>query len=558
MLPTLEDVRRYCRVSEEEAQTLSSHQSPIVLLRRRADKEAEFSPPSPLSTLHSPPSIVDAVAPGNPYLGVMLPYTPLHHLLMAVVARPIVCTSGNLSDEPMAIAIEEALGWMGPIADALLAHDRPIVRPVDDSIVRFGADGPQVLRRARGFAPLPMQIDSGSAGHWPTVLAVGGHLKNTVALALGRARETRDERGGKAQVVMSAHVGDLDNVLSVGVFRRAIDDLLKFFQIAPDVVVCDLHPDYASTQYAGQLATRFDVPLIGVQHHHAHVASCMAEHGLHGPVLGFSWDGTGYGPDGTIWGGETLLCEGPKFQRVGRLRGFSLPGGDVAVRQPRRSALGLLYEMLASRAADYAAGWFSPGELDGLLFMLARRLHAPRTSSMGRLFDAVATLCGMPPIISFEGQAAMALEYAADENEEESYRFALDDDLILDWEPLLCDVLADRAAGAPVPTMSARFHNTLAEAIVAMAQTVMWRQQLSPELGRQFNCHPDADHRPNESPNAALPVVLTGGCFQNALLSARANARLSAAGFTVYTNKQVPPGDGGISLGQVFLALQQQ
>jgi hydrogenase maturation protein HypF len=556
MVATLDEARRYCDISEAETGILTSHQSPIVLLRRLS---------SPLSPLPSPLSPVPGVAPGNPYLGVMLPYTPLHHLLLAAVGRPLVCTSGNLSEEPMAITIEDAQERLGPIADAILTHNRPIVRPVDDSIVRLGPTGPQVLRRARGFAPLAIELRVGTA-ETPTVLAVGGHLKNTVALALGRVHETHQtgKRGqsptnlrsvpaGTARrvlrtngdcplfpvdVVLSAHVGDLDSVPSVEVFRRAIDDLVSFFQVTPEIVACDLHPDYASTRHAEQLAARWGVPLVRVQHHHAHVAACMAEHGLNGPVLGFSWDGTGYGPDGTVWGGEVLLCDGAEYRRVAQLRTFALPGGEAAVRQPRRSALGLLFEMFGSRAADYAAQWFSPSELRPLLSMLTQQVNSPRTSSMGRLFDAVAALCGLPPVISFEGQAAMSLEYAADEKEQESYAFTVGqvanlsyDTMLLDWEPLVRAVLADRAAGLPVSRISARFHNALADLTVSVAERL--------------------------APTKALPIILTGGCFQNALLAARAHARLSAAGYSVYTHNKVPPGDGGIALGQVFVALMQ-
>jgi hydrogenase maturation protein HypF len=640
MVATLDEARRYCEVSEVEAEMLSSHRAPIVLLRRKrtdvchcllassadaagdpgtACKQAvaHRSPlPSPFSLLPSPPaplppSPVPGVAPGNPYLGVMLPYTPLHHLLLAAVGRPLVCTSGNLSEEPMAITIEDARRRLGPIADAILTHNRPIVRPVDDSIVRVGPDGPQVLRRARGFAPLPIDLRPRRTGCQPvpeiaavedavgqvgnlsydsaTVLAVGGHLKNTVALSLGVGKRGQSPfvrstlRAVPAngdcplfpasvrasthptQVVLSAHVGDLDSVLSVDVFRRAIDDLVNFFQVVPDAVVCDLHPDYASTRHAQQLSSQWDVPLVRVQHHHAHVAACMAEHGLGGPVLGFSWDGTGYGPDGTVWGGEVLLCEGAEFRRVAHLRTFALPGGDAAVREPRRSALGLLFEMFGPNAADHAAQWFTAAELSTLLSMLAHRVNSPRTSSMGRLFDAVAALCGLSPVITFEGQAAMSLEYAADEGEQTSYPVLIASDsnrvplletssaappdltqhclsqavahtsdeggLALDWAPLVRGVLADRAAGVPVPRISARFHNALADMAVAVAERL--------------------------TPTKALPIVLTGGCFQNALLTARVRSRLAAAGFSVYTHQEVPPGDGGIALGQVFLALQQ-
>jgi hydrogenase maturation protein HypF len=664
MAATLDEARQYCEISEEEAESLSSHRAPIVLLRRKltdvchclsassADTAQDrgtaceqavahtSSPPlspllSPLSPLPSPLCVVPGVAPGNPYLGVMLPYTPLHHLLLAAVGRPLVCTSGNLSDEPMAIAVEDARRRLGPIADAILTHNRPIVRPVDDSIVRLGPDGPQVLRRARGFAPLPIELHSCRTGcqlvprDAPTILAVGGHLKNTVALALGRVRACTHAAGWSAavpaasggqdarapgcpvrasthptQVVLSAHVGDLDNVPSVDVFRRAIDDLLDFFQAAPDAVVCDLHPDYASTRHAERLSAEWGVPLVRVQHHHAHVAACMAEHGLQGPALGFSWDGAGYGPDGTVWGGEVLWCDGAKFRRIAHLRTFALPGGEAAARQPRRSALGLLVEMLGPRAADHAAEWFAPGELKTLLSMLDQGVNSPRASSMGRLFDAVAALCGLPPVTSFEGQAAMSLEYAAAESEQESYEMALSscgagvspalvqarrlhhntvgqvanlsyDGAVLDWEPLVRGVLADRAAGVPVARISARFHNALANMAATVAQALVGQvanlSSKTPALGRQLHCRPNdpaaslaggdsATIAPTESATVApakLPIVLSGGCFQNALLTARVRSRLLAAGFPVYTHRDVPPGDGGIALGQAFIALKQ-
>ena len=324
---------------------------------------------------------------------------------------------------------------------------------------------------------------------------MGGHLKNTVALFLGAAAEVgwgeRSEdpplldepavapakKTHPAQVVMSAHVGDLDSRLGVEVFQRAADDLTEFFRLTPSAVVCDLHPDYASTRYAEQLAARWDAPLVRVQHHHAHVAACTAEHGLQGPVLGFSWDGTGYGPDGTVWGGEVLLCEGAEFQRAAHLRTFGLPGGDRAVREPRRSALGLLFEILGRRAAEHAAAWLRPAEIDALLSMLTRRVSTPRTSSMGRLFDAVAAICGLPPVISFEGQAAMALEFAAEESESGAYPFVLSTrrrghSLVIDWEPLMHALLADRAAGVSVGRLSARFHNGLAEMAATVARAV--------------------------------------------------------------------------------------
>jgi len=503
MLASLDEVRRRCEVSDEEARALSRHEAPILLLRRSHAGGALRD-------------VAEGVAPGNPYLGVMLPYTPLHHLLTAAIGRPIVCTSGNLSEEPMTITTEEAVERLGPIADVLLVHDRPIVRPVDDSVARVGPAGLQLLRRARGYAPLP--IDLGR--EVPTVLAVGGHLKNTVALSLGR------------QAILGSHVGDLESVLGVEVHERAVRDLVDFFQVVPDVVACDLHPDYASTRHAEHLAVEWGVPLIRVQHHHAHLAACVAEHGLEGPVLGFAWDGTGYGPDGTVWGGEALECDGAGYRRVAHLRTFSLPGGDQAVREPRRSALGILFEIFGEEAADLGRRWFTKTELDTLLVLLKRSLHSPRTSSMGRLFDAVAALCGFSAKISFEGQAAMQLEFAVDPEEREAYPLPLVETpapdgtpIVADWEPLVRAVLSDRASGEPVGRTSARFHNALAELAVALARQ-----------------------------GGGSRVVLTGGCFQNAILAERTETRLSQTGFHVYTHQEVPPGDGGIALGQLWVA----
>ncbi|MGM0489308.1 MAG: carbamoyltransferase HypF, partial [Planctomycetota bacterium] len=485
----------YCHVSPFEQTRLNSPQAPILLLRKRA------SGPSSLP-------IADSVAPGNPYLGVMLPYTPLHALLMTEVARPIVCTSGNRSEEPMVINISEAYTRLGDIADLVLTHDRPIVRPVDDSVCREDEGSLQVLRRARGYAPMPVSL----AAPAPCVLAVGGHLKNTVALSVEK------------DVVISSHVGDLDNTLGFEVHRGAITDLIDFFDAKPEAIACDPHPDYSSTRHAEHLATSRSIPLIRVQHHHAHVLSAMAEHGLHGPVLGFAWDGTGYGSDGTIWGGETLLVNGRDWTRVAHLHPFSLPGGDRAAREPRRSAMGVLHEISERLSGEIARRWFSESELSGLLTALRRSRIFPRTTSMGRLFDAVAALCGLEQAITFEGQAAMQLEFAADETELGSYEISLSDGspVVAHWQELIHGVIDDRARGVAVEKVAARFHNSLAD--------------LALRVARRVGCP---------------RVVLTGGCFQNRLLTCRTRTRLSDAGFDVYTQRVVPPGDGGISLGQV-------
>ncbi len=524
MLASLDEVRRRCRLSDEEARALASHQAPILLLRRRCRADGASGDFADQAADDPADDVAPGVAPGNPYLGVMVPYTPLHDLLTAAVGRPIVCTSGNLSEEPMAITTEAAVERLGAIADVLLSHDRPIARPVDDSVARVGPEGLQLLRRARGFSPLP--IDLGREG--PTVLAVGGHLKNAVALRLGR------------QAIVGSHVGDLESVAGVEVHEQAARDLVDFFRVVPEAVACDLHPDYASTRHAERLARDWGVPLIRVQHHHAHVAACMAEHGLAGRVLGLAWDGTGYGPDGTVWGGEAIECRGADYRRAAHLRTFPLPGGDRAVREPRRSALGLLfeerglgclYDIRGNDRAEHARGWFTKTELARLVAILKRPHLSPRTSSMGRLFDAVAALCGLPGTISFEGQAAMELEFAADPDERGAYALPLSEGApaVADWGPLLRAVLADRAAGEPVCRISARFHNGLADLAVRIAER--W---------------------------GGDRVVLSGGCFQNALLARRACERLRASGFEVVTHLQVPPGDGGIALGQLWVAARSE
>lgn len=500
MLSDLDAVRACCVVSPGEQEALVSAQAPILLLDRRPDPAG-------------PACIAEAVAPGNPQLGVMLPYSPLHHLLLADVQRPIVCTSGNRAEEPMATRTADALARLGGIADLVLTHNRPIVRPVDDSVAREEAGQLQLLRRARGFAPLPLALDRAV----PCVLAVGGHLKNTVALSIGR------------DVVLSPHVGDLDNTLSMAVHRRAVQDLIAFFCAKPEIVACDMHPDYGSTRHAEELAAAWQVPLVRVQHHHAHVLSAIAEWRLAGPVLGLSWDGTGYGPDGTVWGGEAIVVDGPRWTRVAHLRPFPLPGGDRVAREPRRAALGMLYALQPARSEE-AAQWFAAAEWQTLRAALDRGHMFPLSSSMGRLFDAVAALCGLPERVSFEGEAAMQLEAAVDPGEAGSYPLPMSQAVpaVVDWRPLLDRVLEDLHAGCPCGAVAGRFHNALAA--------------LAVQLARRAACE---------------RIVLTGGCFQNRWLTRRVRAELSQAGFEVYTQQRVPPGDGGIALGQVLGAALQ-
>ena len=492
MFPDLVSLRAACSVSPEERRWLTAPEAPILLLRRRG-----------------PGSVTAGVAPGNPRLGAFLPYTPLHRLLLAGMDRPLVCTSGNLSDEPMAFDDAEALARLGGLADLFLAHDRPILRPVDDSVLRLDGDGPTLLRRARGFAPLALPL--GLEG--PCVLALGAHQKATVALL-------KD-----GELIMSQHLGDLGSAEGADLLARTADDLLAFFGARPERLACDLHPDYASTRLAEALAETWQVPLVRVQHHHAHGAACAAEHGLGQPCLALAWDGTGLGTDGTLWGGEALIVNGDAVQRLGHLRTFPLPGGEAAVREPRRSACGLLWGLRGAGAPPPGlAAAFDGPDWDLLLAMLDKGLHCPETSSIGRLFDAVAALAGLPARQTFEGQAAMALEYAAGDRVAPPYAWALRDG-VADPAPLVEGVLLDLAAGCDATLVAARFHAALAELALAWAKL------------------------------AGLPdVLLSGGCFQNARLTTVVQARLAGAGFRVHRHRAFPPNDGCISLGQAAVA----
>jgi hydrogenase maturation protein HypF len=494
--------RDYCQINDEEASALESVARPILLLRKRPD------PAGPLAK---------SVAPGQANLGIMLPCTPLHHLLIDALDRPVVCTSGNLSEEPIVIKTADALERLGSIADRILTHNRPIVRPVDDSVARWLKSGLQILRRARGYAPRPIQL--GRKG--PTILATGAHLKNTVALSLGD------------QVVISSHIGDLETIESVRTFHQAVDDLVGFFDIVPERLACDLHPDYASTTLAEKLAQRWNVPLLQFQHHHAHVAAVMAEKKLEGPLLGIAFDGTGYGTDATVWGGEALVCEENRFKRLAHLQPFPLPGGDQATRDPRRSMLGLIREMLPEQANRLAreAG-FSDLETESLLTMIDKKINSPMTSSVGRLFDAVAALTGIDSTVTYEGQAAINLETTALNCSDRQSAYPLnlsnpqaDRPIQIDPTEMLQAILNDRVSGVGPEKIARRFHNWLAQAVLKLAQNSQLEQ-----------------------------IVLCGGCFQNRLLLDKSVELLSQAGFQPIVPHQVPPGDGSIALGQAWLA----
>jgi hydrogenase maturation protein HypF len=532
MFPSLDAVKAVCRVSGLEERLLRSPEAPIVLLARIPDRSS---------------ALAGSIAPGNPNLGAMLPYTPLHHLLMSLLEFPVVATSGNRSDEPICIDAHEAFERLAGIADLFLVHNRPIVRHVDDSVVRVMMDRELVLRRARGYAPLPIALKPEADGSKPgTILAVGAHLKNAVALAIG------------PQAFISQHIGDLETNEAFEAFQKVIADFQKLYDAYPQIVAADAHPDYLSTKFASGMAgesaaraadgapgSRRRPGLIRVQHHIAHVLSCMGENELSPPALGVAWDGTGYGSDGTVWGGEFFLVSDSACRRAAHLRTFRLPGGDKAVKEPRRAALGLLYEACGEAAFEMRQlpplVGATDGELSTVKNMLARGLNSPRTSSAGRLFDAVASLIGLRQTVHFEGQAAMELEFALEGIvTEDAYPVSIEapgaggdsgavigpqPPLILDWAPMIQAILSDRAAGVSAGRISATFHNALAEAVVEVARRV-----------------------------GQSRVVLSGGCFQNRYLAERTVRRLREAGFRPYWHQRVPPNDGGIALGQIIAA----
>lgn len=530
MYPSLTAIKADCHVSALEERLLLSAESPIVLLARNS----------------APHNLPSAIAPNNPYLGVMLPYSPLHHLLLRELDFPVVATSGNLSDEPICIDEHEALARLGAIADAFLVHDRPIVRHVDDSVARVMLGRELILRRSRGYAPLPIHLHE----TLPNLLAVGAHLKNTIAVSVAN------------NVFLSQHIGDLETKEAHAAFQKVIADFQRLYESTPEAVVCDLHPDYLSTQYAQAL----QIPVVAVQHHYAHVLACMAENELQPPTLGVSWDGAGFGLDSTIWGGEFLHVKNKSFERVAHLRPFKLPGGEAAIKQPRRAALGVLYEIFGTAVFErddlIPLKSFSRSELRLLQQMFEKDLNAPVTTSAGRLFDAVAALAGLHQHTAFEGQAAMELEFAiCDEHTEETYPFRIDDfglrvddsktlnaptsspkprsairnpqpaipdpqsAIIIDWQPMILEIMQDTQGGQEVGVIAAKFHNTLVEMIIEVARAI--REQ---------------------------KVVLSGGCFQNKYLTERAVVRLREAGFKPYWHQRVPPNDGGIALGQVMAA----
>jgi hydrogenase maturation protein HypF len=501
MVRNAQDAAGLCKISPRERALLESSRAPIVLLERREDAR---------------PRIADAVAPASPFLGLLLPYTPLHHLLLQELGGiPLVMTSGNRAEEPIATddrAVEQLRG----IADVYLVHDRPIQVRCDDSVTRVIEDDEAPIRRSRGYAPQPLPLPIESAV--PT-LAVGGQLKSTFALARGN------------HAFLSHHLGDLDQPSTYDAFRRDVELYQSLLAIHPCRIVHDLHPDYASTEYARTRAVREGWEVVAVQHHHAHMASCMAENGLTGPVIGVTFDGAGYGLDGTIWGGEFLIGDYRGFRRAAHLEEALMPGGEQAVREPWRMAVSYLTD------AGGDLRWFQEripaSRIDVVRQMLLRKVNCPRTSSAGRLFDGVSSLLGVRDRVAYEGQAAIELEtLARSQPADGAYAVDLqrkDETWIVRVGPMLAGIEKDLCKGVPGATIARRFHSTMAELI----RTTLIR--LREESG-------------------LTDVVLSGGVFMNELLLRETLRTLRHEGFSVFRHRRVPANDGGLSLGQLAVA----
>jgi len=505
MMANLDEVKKYCYVLNEEQALLTSPAAPIVLLRRKHDDAV-----SPL------------VAPNIKNLGIMLPYTPLHHLLMNEIMRPLVMTSGNMSEEPIAKDNDEAFQRLADIADYFLIHNRDIHARYDDSVTMVERGRLKMIRRARGYAPDPIRLPF----RVKEVLACGAELKNTFCL-------TKDE-----YAFVSQHVGDMDSFEVLSHFENTVELFKKLFRLAPKIVAHDLHPDYLSTKYALALKEKINNPqIISVQHHHAHIVSCMAENEVKGPVLGVSFDGTGYGTDGRIWGGEFLLADYGKFKRMGHLEYVPLPGGDEAVRKPYRMAISYLLTLLGEDALNENLPFLqvvNSFEIDIIKKQVEKGINAPLTSSAGRLFDGVSALIGVRGRSDYEAQAAIELEMVADEEmfKSERYLFEIDEQngmKVVRLGKLFKGILSDLRQERSRAEISAKFHNTMACMVLEACQI----------LAQSTGIH---------------QVALSGGVFQNRLFSELTQAYLEEAGMTVFTHKEVPCNDGGISLGQAVAA----
>ena len=498
MCRDIDEVKEHCEVDEEEEKLLLSVERPIVILRRREDF-----------------AIAHAVAPYQDTLGVMLPYSPLHHLLLRGPLKTLVMTSGNVSDEPIAYKNEEASHRLRHIADYFLFHNREIHMRCDDSVTRIFEGKPYSLRRSRGYVPFPIKLSS----PLEMILACGGELKNTFCLARGQ------------YAFVSHHIGDLENLETLTSFEDGIEHFKRLFYIEPKAVAYDLHPDYLSTRYALSIS---DIPKVGVQHHHAHIASGMAENGIEGDVIGVALDGTGFGLDGTIWGGEFIKANLRDFDRLAHLKNVPMPGSSMAIKEPWRMAMVYLFEAFGEEANNLRIDLMKRINLqkwDILKRMIKKRINTPLTSSMGRLFDAIASILSVRDEVHYEGQAAIELEMIADHEVKEEYPFLIKKDerpMVIDPTGIIRGVVHDLVEKTSPSIISGKFHRTVARFIVETCEAI----------------------RSGEGLNR---VVLSGGVFQNFSLLSFVTKGMERSGFEVYTHHLVPTNDGGISLGQAVI-----
>jgi len=512
MMPDLETAEKHCNVNDTERELLQSASRPIVLLKRKPES-----------------NIAKEVAPNQDWIGVMLPYTPLHYLLLEKsndFPEALVMTSGNFSEEPIATENDEARERLSKLADAFLMHDRDIHIRCDDSVVRVFLQraGPDTLvldqrktiypiRRSRGYSPFPVKLPFDV----PQLLAAGSELKNMFCITNGN------------YAFLSHHIGDMENYETLKSFEQGVEHFEQLFRVKPEAIAYDMHPNYLATRYALERAKREGLPTVAVQHHHAHIGACMVEHGLNEPVIGVSFDGTGYGEDGAIWGGEFLVGDYKSYQRAAHLEYFPLPGGDAAIKKPARTALALLWSLGLDWDESLApVKEFCAEDQVTLRVQLEKKINTPMTSSMGRLFDAVSALAGVRQQVNYEGQAAIEFEALAEEAEAGSYSFGLDQDEI-QVRGVLETIIRDVMAGVPIPKVSARFHNGLAESVI---ETI---RKISGDTGIRS-------------------VVLSGGVWQNITLLRRTLSLLQSDDFHVYIHREVPTNDGGLSLGQAAIA----
>ncbi|AHE96110.1 transcriptional regulator [Thermocrinis ruber] len=483
MFKSLQQLREYARPTNLEEALLSSPQRPIVLIEKVQD------------------SLPETIAPGLKRIGAFLPYSPLHYIILSKLDVPIVATSGNYSEEPIVKDNEEALNKLSEIADLILVYNREIKRRCDDSVVKVVGGIPLPIRRSRGYAPLPVKLPYKLKNK---VLATGGMLKNTFAIAWND------------KVFISQHVGDVENYQTLKSFEEMVFDLMNLYQFEPEVVVCDMHPRYETTKWAEFFSEERNIPLLKVQHHYAHILSCMAENGIEDEVLGIAWDGTGYGEDGTLWGGEFLVCHYRNYKRVHHFKPFRLIGGEKAIKEPRRVALSLLLELFGEKALGFNLP-FDRKELEMLFNAWSKGINSPFSSSVGRLFDAVCSLLGIRHINSYEGQSAMILEDLYNPTIKDHYSYSIEGQII-DWRTTILDILQDKER-EKVPS---RFINTLAKIALDIARRV-----------------------------GIEKVCLSGGVMQNDPLVSKIKEELTKDGFLVYTHQKVPANDGGLCLGQV-------